>query len=316
MDLSVIIVNKNTRAMLKDCLCSLGQGNNTPRTEVWVVDNASNDGSVQMVQNEFPTVKLIVNQENTGFAHANNQALVQAMGHYCLLLNPDTIVPAGTLDSMVRFMENTPNAGVVGCAQVYPDGRRQITCHRGITLIREACVALGVGRVFRSIIDYGAHALDAAGPHQVDWVEGGALLIRRSVLATIGLMDENFFMYAEDADLCLRVWKADMSVYYMPDVQIIHYRGQSTGFEQRERQQPRISEKMLITLHQSKTYFIRKHYGAWQGKVYQLLARVYSLRKLCLWLVFYVLRMTRRETWSSFSKAYLGLLKADLDYEE
>ena len=311
MDLSVIIVSKNTRSMLKDCLWSLGQSSNILRMEVWVVDNASNDGSVQMVQNEFPQVKLIVNQENAGFAQANNQALVQTTGRYCLLLNPDTVVPTDALDSLVQFMEDTPDAGVVGCAQIYPDGRRQVTCHRAITLGRETCLAFGLARVFRRVTNYGVENLSRS--RRVDWVEGGSLLIRRSVLSIIGLMDNAFFLYVEDADLCFRVWQANLGVYYMPDVEIIHYRGQSTGFEQRERRQQRINRELLVVLHQSKTYFIQKHYGVWQGKIYQLLVRVYSLRKLCIGLMFYMLRMMEPEMWGRFSKAYLGLLKANLE---
>lgn len=309
MDLSIIIVNKNTRALLKDCLSSLDQ-KSALCTEIWVVDNASDDGSTQMVQDEFPQVKLLVNQENVGFAQANNQALVQASGQYYLLLNPDTVVPPGALEGLMQFMETTPDAGAVGCAQVYPDGQRQVTCHRAITLLREAAIAFGLARVFRPIIDY--RVTDLSQPCQVDWVEGGVLLLRRAVLSTIGLMDSAFFMYAEDADLCFRVRQADWSVYYVPDVQIIHYRGQSTGLEQREQRQRRVNEKLLMALHRSKAYFIQKHYGAWQGKIYRLLIRVYSFRKLSMGLVFYVLRMMERETWSNFSRAYLGLLKADL----
>lgn len=307
MDLSVIIVNWNTRELLKDCLSSL-QKDDTLHKEIWVVDNASSDGSVQMLQAEYPQVRLITNKENAGFAQANNQALVQATGRYCLLLNSDTIVPAGTLDKMVRFMDETPDAGVVGCAQVYPDGRRQVTCHRDITLVGETFVALGLAHIFRRVIDYGENI---SSLRRVDWVEGGALLIRRSLLATVGLMDEKFFIYVEDADLCFRVNQANIGVYYLPDVQIIHYRGQSTGFEQREQRQLRVNAKLLMALHRSKAYYIRKHYGVWQKKVYHLLVCVYSLRKLCMCLVFYLLRMINRKTWCQLSGAYLALMTID-----
>lgn len=310
MNLSIIIVNWNTENLLKNCLLSL-QEDGSLHKEVWVVDNASDDGSVRMIQKEFPQVKLILNKANTGFAYANNQALAQSTGRYCLLLNPDTVVPAGTLDKLVRFMEGTPEAGIVGCAQIYPDGQRQVTCHRTITLMREMCVAFGLAGVFRKIIDH--EGGDLSQPIRVDWTEGGALLIRRSVLSTIGLMDDAFFMYVEDADLCFRVWQANWGVYYMPNAQIIHYRGQSTGFEQREQRRLRVNGKLLVALHRSKAYFIRKHYGAWQGKIYRLLVRVYGLRKLCMGLMFYMLRMMGREMWDNFSKAYLSLLKADLE---
>jgi GT2 family glycosyltransferase len=311
MDLSVVIVNWNTKDMLRKCLQSLFQGN-TINIEIWVIDNASDDGSVEMVRAEFPRVKLIVNQKNVGFARANNQALAQSTGRYCLLLNPDTVVPACALDNLVQFIEDTPDAGVVGCAQIYPDGRRQATCHRAITLWREVFIAFGLARVFRNVIDYGMHPAKLSTPRRVDWVEGGALLVRRSVLATIGLMDEAFFMYVEDADLCFRVRQANLVVYYVPDIQIIHYRGQATGFEQRERRQQRVNVDLLIALHRSKAYFLRKHYGGWQAKVYRLLTIIYCLRKLSMGLGFYSLRGIERETWGDVSSAYLGLLRTDL----
>lgn len=309
MDLSIVIVSKNTVSLLNDCLESLASSSNTLQMEVWVVDNASTDGSVQMVQTEYPQVRLIANEDNVGFAHANNQALVQARGRYCLLLNPDTLVPVGALDKLIQFMDDVPDASVVGCAQIYPDGRRQVTCHRAITLTREAIIAFGLAHIFRRTIDYRE---DISDPRQVDWVEGGALLARRSVLSAIGMMDENFFMYVEDAELCFRVWQANWSVYYIPDVQIIHYRGQSTGFEQRKARQQRINGKLLIAMHQSKAYFIRKHYGAYQEEIYQLLVRVYSIRKLSMGLMFYMLQMMERETWRNFSRAYVALLKANI----
>ena len=313
MELSIIIVSRNTRDLLRDSLKSLQRTTGTSSTETWVIDNASDDGSVQMVQAEFPEVRLIVNQENLGFARANNQALAQSAGRYCLLLNPDTVVPSGVLDRLMQFMEDAPDAGVAGCAQVYPDGQWQVTCHRTITLAREAFVAFGLAGVFRRLIDYGVRPDQFHAPRQVDWVEGGALLIRRTALETVGLMDDAFFMYAEDTDLCLRVRQAGFRVYYVPDVQIVHYRAQATGFVQRERRKRRVNATLLVALHQSKAYYIRKHYGAWQEKVYWLLVRVYSLRKLSMGLVSYLLRVTDRETWRDIARAYRDLMTADVD---
>jgi len=312
MDLSVIIVNRNTQALLRNCLLSLQRAGNALSTEIWVVDNASGDGSVEMVRVEFPQVKLIVNQENLGFARANNQALAQSAGRYCLLLNPDTVVPAGALDRLVQFMEDTLDAGVVGCAQIYPDGQWQITCHRAITLSREVFVALGLAGIVRGLTDYGVHPDQLRSPRSVDWVEGGVLLIHKTALKAVGQMDEAFYMYVEDADLCFRVRRAGFRVYYVPDVQVIHHRAQATGFIQRERRKHRVNAELLVALHQSKAYYLRKHYGVWQEKVYQLVVRVYSLRKLGVGLVSYLLRAMERETWHDFARAYQTLMAADV----
>jgi len=312
MDLSIIIVNRNTEELLKECLLSLRRSKRTLSWEIWVVDNASEDGSVQMVQTEFPEVKLVVNQENLGFARANNVALQQSAGRYCLLLNPDTVVQVGALDRLVQFMQDTPDAGVAACAQVYPGGQWQVTCHRDITLAREVLITLGLASIFRGAIDYKVHAEAWTGPRQVDWVEGGVLLVRKTALEAVNQMDEAFFMYAEDADLCLRVRQAGFQVYYVPDVEIVHHRAQATGLVQRKRHRQRVNPALLFALHRSKAHYIRKHYGGWQEKVYRLLVRLYCARKLTMNLVFYLLGMAEREMWAESTRAYVGLVRADL----
>lgn len=312
MDLSIIIVNWNTQTLLRDCLHSLCQDGSSQNWEIWVVDNASGDGSIEMVRAQFPQIHLIVNEENVGFARATNQALAQATGRFCLLLNPDTVVPTGALDRLLAFMEETPDAGIAGCRQVYPDGVWQATCHREITLARETIIAFGLSRVFRRMVDYSGRHEEGSTPRQVDWVEGGALLIRTHVLSSIGLLDESFFMYAEDADLCLRARQANFQVYYVPDIQIIHHRGQATGFEERRRRQKRVNTDMLLALHRSKAKYFYKHYGDLHSRIYQLLVRIYSLRKLSMGLVAYLSKRIEPDAWRNISRAYLLLLKASL----
>lgn len=311
MDLSVIIVSWNTRDFLRQCLSSLRQDSGELSAEVWVVDNASTDGSVEMVQSEYPGVNLIANQGNEGFARACNQALARSRGSYCFLLNSDTTVPDGVLTGIVQFMEANPLAGVVGCAQIYPDGQWQVTCHRDISLVGETCIALGLASICRGLLDYDVRRSDRSGPRQVDWVEGGSLLIRRAILAHVGLLDEGFFMYAEDADLCYRVRKAGFGIHYLPDIQIIHHRGQSSGFEQRKQRGQRVNTALLVTLHRSKAHYLRKHYGSAQARIYGLLVGVYSLRKLGMTLVAYILQKIDKEAWESISSAYLALMRAD-----
>ncbi len=312
MDLSIVIVNWNTQALLRECLQSLCRDGSSQNWEIWVVDNASEDGSIEMVRAEFPQIHLIVNEENVGFARATNQALAQATGRFCLLLNPDTVVPTGTLDRLLGFMRKTPDAGIVGCGQVYPNGMWQTTCHREITLVREAIIAFGLSRIFRTMVDYCGHPGEGSVPRQVDWVEGGALLIRTHVLRSIGPLDESFFMYAEDADLCLRARRANFQVYYLPDVQIIHHRGQATGFEERRRRQKRVNTDMLLALHRSKAKYFYKHYGDLHFRIYGLLVRIYSLRKLSMGWMAYLSKRIEPDDWRNLSRAYLSLLKASL----
>jgi GT2 family glycosyltransferase len=316
MNLSIIIVNKDTEDLLRNCLLSLYQEQGSLHTEVWVVDNASNDKSVQMIQTEFPDVRLIANRENVGFAKASNQALEKAAGRYSLLLNPDTVVQPGVLDRLLGFMEDTPDAGIAGCAQIYPDGRFQVTCHRDITLQREAIVAIGLAHVFRRVIDYGVQPSSFSGPRRVDWVEGGGLLIRDAALAAVGQMDESFFMYTEDADLCLRVRQAGFQVYYVPDVAIIHYRGQATGLALREARQTRVNTELLVEFHRSKAHYICKHFGNRKAAAYRLLVRIYGLRKLTMGLVLYLLRLIGHEEWYQAASAYVALLRTDLNGRE
>lgn len=310
IDLSVVIVNHNTKDLLRSCLQSLDQHAIKTGMEVWVVDNASDDGSVEMLQADFAHVHLISNRENVGFAPANNQALARAVGRYCLLLNSDTIVLPGTLEQLVQFMDETPEAGVAGCAQIYPDGRLQVTCHRRISLGRELVIALGLGRLFSGLLDHHLPREGSPLPRRVDWVEGGALLIRATTLAAVGSLDAAYFMYVEDADFCLRVRQTGWDVYYVPGPKIVHTRGQSTGLEQRGWRQMRVNPDLLVMQRSSTAYYFRKHHGLWQERAYRILSCIYGLRKLLMSLGLYLLRMMSRDNLRSASEAYLTLMRA------
>jgi GT2 family glycosyltransferase len=245
--------------------------------EIIVVDNASSDASSQMVSTEFPEVELIVNKENVGFARANNQALRHAKGRYVLLLNPDTIVPPGAIEDVLRFMEQTPDAGVAGCKQTYGHGGLQSTCHRMLTLKREGLVALGLSKVFPQWVDYGDLPMKATEPFRVDWVGGACLFARRDLIARSGLLDENIFMYAEDADLCQRIRDLGYFTYYLPNVSIIHHRGQSLkssdGLIPSDR-------SMLLQQFSARRYVIKKHYGDLSASIYLGVIIVEMVRRL------------------------------------
>lgn len=277
LDLSVIIVSWNVGELLVEALRSLESGLRDLRAEVIVVDNGSVDGSVGLVRREFPYVTIIANRENIGFTRANNLAMKQSKGRYVLLLNPDTVVFADTVKRLVGFMDRTPDAGIAGCKQVYANGEWQSTCHRTITLRHEAVVALGLS-VFPQLVDYGDLPLKATDPFRVDWVGGACLIIRRDLAERVSFLDENLPMYAEDADLCQRVRGLGYFVYYLPDVSVIHHRGQSAL---KSSESPTIYDcPMLLQRFVGRRYVIRKSYGKLHANAYLVLIVIRMLRKL------------------------------------
>ncbi len=274
--LSVIIVTWNVRDLLRECLRSV-VGSQEPGArsqestdgrlppapcsltpEIIVVDNASRDGSADMVRTEFPGVRLIANAENLGFARANNQGIRASQGRYVVLLNSDTLVPPGALAALVAFMDAHPDAGAVGPRLLRPDGTAQPYAFGGDPTPRYL-LARGVNRLIfrRPLHDWATDAVQ-----QVDWVSGACLMVRREAMDQAGLLDENIFMYFEDNDWCLRIRGAGWKVYYNPQAAITHIGGQSLAQNPAARR----------AYGESLQYFYAKHYGP----------RALALLKLCL----------------------------------
>lgn len=234
-DLLIVIVNWNTAGLLRQCLASLSTATRDLSIRVVVVDNLSADGSADMVEAEFPWAELVRNSENVGYARANNQVLRQYMSQakYSLLLNPDTEVPAGTLDAMTDFMASHRQAGVAGCKVVKPDGTLDWACRRGrLTPEMLFYKALRLDRMFphsRRFGGYNMTYLDQNEVNEVGTVVGAFMMIRKECLEDIGLLDESYFMYGEDVDLCYRAGAHGWKVFYAPVGTIIHHKGQSTG---------------------------------------------------------------------------------------
>ncbi len=234
MDLSIIIVSFNTRELLKECLGSLMANKQSlslrdgkwqmANSEVIVVDNGSKDGSLAMVKKDFSKVNLIANRSNLGFAKANNQALRQAQGKDCLLLNPDTRVKPGSLEKLIKFVEEHPEAGTVGAKLVNPDGSVQPSVYYFPTLWR-AIKEYWFGQ--KGV--YEKYAPKGKKPVEVEAVTGAAMLIPQKMIEKIGLLDEKYFMYFEDLDYCQRVKQAGLKVYYLPEAEILHHHGQSAA---------------------------------------------------------------------------------------
>lgn len=252
MDLSIIIVNWNTRELLAQCLASLPGATAGLISEVIVVDNGSTDGSPALVAERFPSVRLLTNAENLGFVRANNQALPLARGRYVLLLNSDTVAPPESLTRMVQFMDEHPEVGAAGPKLLNPDGTFQGSYAYFPTLGSVALSAAGLARRLYLPYDPSPAPRPDEVSHPVDWVPGACLLIRQATLATVGLLDEGFWMYSEDTDLCYRIHCAGWEVYYLPDVEIVHFGGASSR---------QCRPESVGRLYRSKLRFFRKHYG-------------------------------------------------------
>lgn len=255
MKLSVVIVNYNVEYFLEQCLLSVRRAMQSVSGEVFVVDNNSIDGSVKMVRDKFPEVKLIVNKQNLGFSKANNQAMKLASGEYILLLNPDTVVEDDTFGKVVSFMDLHPDAGGLGVKMVDGSGHFLPESKRGLPTPEAAFYKMfGISKLFpksKRFSKYHLGYLDRDEIHQVEILAGAFMLMRKSVLNKIGLLDESFFMYGEDIDLSYRIIKAGYKNYYFPETRIIHYKGESTK---------KSSVNYVIVFYKAMVIFARKHF--------------------------------------------------------
>lgn len=263
-DLAVVIVNYNTREFIGPCLAALPAALGPLDAEVWVVDNASTDGSVDHVRAHFPWVRVIASPYNGGYAYANNLAL-RAAGftgdgplafRHALLLNPDTVPPPDSLAQLVAFLDANPSIGVCGPRVVRPDGTLDRACRRSApTPLVSFYQLTGLARLFpksRHFARYNLTYLPEDQQADVDAVVGACLLARGTALRQVGLMDERFFMYGEDLDLCLRVKQAGWRVVYYPAVRILHHKGRSTR---------KVSQRMIREFYRSMDLFHRKHFA-------------------------------------------------------
>ncbi len=238
MLLSIIILNYNALTVLRDCLQSLEAYGDwlKKNCEVFVVDNASSDGSAQMVQQSFPWIKLIVSPENGGFAKGNNLALRKATGEYQLLLNPDTVVPQGALQSCLEFLKNHADCGVVTCKVVFPNGNIDMDCHRGFpTPWASLTYFSGLEQLFKHNKFFGQYHLTQFNlntTHEIDSAVGAFMMMPQKAIEEVGLLDEDYFFYGEDIDWCYRFKEKGWKVYYYPNVSIVHYKGYSSGIRQ------------------------------------------------------------------------------------
>lgn len=307
MKLSVVIVSWNTKDILAECLDSLvpvvGRFNRDglpPEMEVIVVDNASSDGTVPLIRAEYGWVHLIDTGENLGFPGGNNRGFSACQGEYILMLNPDTVVHGTALEQLVHFLDEHGTVGAVGSRLLNRDGTLQESCYPRPTLGRE------IWRLFHldKLYPYGIYDMDRWSlqePREVDVLMGACILCRRSIVEKIGGMDESYFMYSEEVDLCFQIQNDGWQIFWLPKPQITHYGGQSTNL---------VKTEMFLRLYESKLLYFKKNYGRKAAGLYRLVLYLASLPRLFLIPIAWFQRShTRREKMLTLASQYWQLLQ-------
>ena len=299
-ELSIVIVNWNTRQLLRDCLQSICADPASGQWEVVVVDNASADDSAAMVRRYFPQVQLLASSENLGFGRANNLALERARGEYLLLLNSDTRVEPGALGALVDFVKERPRAGAAGPMLLNADGSLQLSCGIAPSLKTEIAHKLLLHRLFPF---FKLAGWDHRLPRSVGWVSGACLLIRRQALEEVGALDPAMYMCCEDLEWCLRLRKRGWQIFYYPFSRVVHLEGQSIRKNLGE---------MLVVSQQSLYYLFQKHFGAGQLRVLRLLTLVEMGLRSALWSALFVCSRARRSEGRQRLRAYRQILRRSL----
>jgi len=266
VEISIVIVNYNVKAFLQQCIYSVQKASGNTDNEIFVVDNNSVDDSVEMLKQNFPDVKLIVNKANMGFAYACNQAIKEAKGKYILLLNPDTVIKEDSLKLCTDFMNETLTAGALGVKMINGKGKFLPESKRSLPTAKSAFYKMfGLSSLFPKSRKFGKYQLkylDKDKMHEVEVLSGAFMFIRKKVLDEIGLLDEKFFMYGEDIDLSFRIIEAGYKNYYFPKTTIIHYKGESTK---------KASFKYVKTFYNAMLIFANKHYKGRKQHLFRVL---------------------------------------------
>jgi GT2 family glycosyltransferase len=264
--LSIVIVNYNVKFFLEQCLHSVFNALKEINAEVFVVDNNSVDGSVEMISEKFPQVKIIANKDNKGFSKANNQAIKIAQGEYILLLNPDTVVEEDTFTKVISFMDAHPDAGGLGVHMIDGKGNFLPESKRGLPTPSVAFYKIfGLSALFPKSKIFGKYHLgflDKNKTHEVEVLSGAFMLLRKTALDKTGLLDETFFMYGEDIDISYRIIKAGYKNYYFPETKIIHYKGESTK---------KSSVNYVLVFYKAMMIFAFKHFSQSNARLFSFL---------------------------------------------
>ena len=263
MKLSIVIICWNDWKVIEDCLRSIFESTHTVEYEVIVSDNGSTDGSVEKIRRQFPTVRLVENRANLGFAKGNNAGIQEALGEYVLILNPDTIIHDGSLDRWVEFADRHPEAGAFGCRVTNPDGSYQRAGRPFPTIARYFITALGLrflGYLKHPVLSDEYEGWKGDTEREVDWQSGCCLMLRGDLLKKLGGFDERFFYQFEEVDLCKRVWGAGYRIRFTPEASITHLGGQSVG---------RFPTRFAVEVYRNGYRYFYKHYGSSGARQYR-----------------------------------------------
>ncbi len=253
MDLSVVIVIWNSREYIEECLDGVYAAAGNRDIEVLVIDNASTDGGAELILRCYPDVRLTVNDRNRGCSVAFNQGLQASKGKYIQILCPDTIVQPAAFDVMIDFLETHPGSGAVGPRLTYPDGRHQPSCRTFPTITTLIWEFLGLSRLFPRHPVFGSWRMgdfDHRSMREVDQPRGSSLMVRREILADVGLWDEDLEMFFNDVDWCLRMNRHGWKIYFLPNASMVHYGGGSVN---------KVRPRMILQSHQCCYRFFRKY---------------------------------------------------------
>jgi hypothetical protein len=288
VDVSIIVVAWNVKDLVRDCLKSVYEQTRDSSFEVIYVDNASKDGTAEMVANEFPQVIIIRNNENKGFIIANNQGIEIAKGRYVLLLNSDTIVLDNAIAKTVRFADAHLEAAVVGCRVLNPDRTLQRTCFMYPSPLNMLLSAIYLYKILPRSRFFGREHMtwwDFNEVREVETIQGCYSLVRREAIDQVGMMDPTYFVYGDDPDWCYRFKKSGWRILFTPEPKIIHYGGQNTSH---------MAEQFKLQLFGSKLIFIRLHRGRLAFALARLFTALFCLFRAPYWISVGILRKNER----------------------
>lgn len=253
MKLSIVIICWNDLRVIRDCLRSIFEGTHNTDFEVIVSDNGSVDDSTEFIRKHYPTVRVVENQQNLGFARGNNAGICASCGEYVLILNPDTIIHDGALDKLVEFADRHPEAGAFGCRVLNPDGTYQVSARLFPTIRRYWVSALGLARLSSAFVYEEYPRWRGDTERSIDWQSGCCVMFRGDLLKRLGGFDEQFFYHFEEVDLCRRLQDLGLRTIFTPAATITHLGGQSVS---------RFPIRFQIEKHRSRYKYFHKHFGA------------------------------------------------------
>lgn len=277
IDVSICIVNWNTKELLKKCIGSIKDRTEGLTYEIVIVDNNSQDDSTQMVRQSFPECSIVESKKNLGFAKGNNEAVTKATGKYILYLNPDTELITNAIFGMFLFLERNADFGAVGCKLVTSDGQIQFTCARTFpTPFNQFALLSMLNRLFpqsRCFSTVEMNYWNHADSREIDCLSGACIMARKHIIDTLNGFDEKYFMYAEDVDLCYRIKKESWKIYYLAEERIFHHEGASS--------KKRTARHFATVMQRaSNYYFLNKHFGYVKALEYRIAVGVGSIIRL------------------------------------